>query len=207
VDERITRCAPKRLPTKLRSVVQTALAVIVLLVASVGISHSAPARADTTAATMSLTRQLRLSIWHWALKQRGKPYVWGGIGPYGFDCSGLVYAAYRARGITLPRTTYEMLDSWRLVRIRKSQAKRGDLAFFGTGHVELFAWGDLTFGAAAPGTVVGFHVMNSYWHPTMYFKVLLLAGRCRDRLAAFTASRFWRRWFCSLSVNARWLLL
>ena len=142
---------------------------------------------------MSATRNLRLSIWHWALRQRGKPYVWGDTGPVGYDCSGLVYAAYRSRGIDLPRTTYEMLDSSRLIRISKSQAKRGDLAFFGTGHVELYAWGNWTFGAAAPGTVVGFHLMNSYWHPTMYFKVRMLASRCRYRLASVTSSRYRRR--------------
>ena len=173
VNEPNTRCAPGQFSTRVRRVVQTALAVLVLLVASVGLtSHSAPARADTAAVASASTRKIRLSVWYWALKQRGKPYLWGGTGPYGFDCSGLVYAAYRARGISLPRTTYEMLGSWRLIRIRKSQAKRGDLAFFGSGHVELFAWGDLTFGAAAPGTRIGYHRMNSYWHPTMYFKVL-----------------------------------
>ena len=172
VTECITRCAPKRrLSIQLRSVVQTTLAVGVLLVASIGISHSTPAKADSAAVAMSATRKLRLSAWFWARKQHGKPYIWGGTGPNGFDCSGLVYAAYRARGITLPRTTYEMLDSGRLIRIRKSQAKRGDLAFFGTGHVELYAWSDWTFGAAEPGTFVGLHRMNAYWHPTMYFRV------------------------------------
>jgi cell wall-associated NlpC family hydrolase len=173
VNEGIRRSAPKAFSVQVRSVVQTALAVLVLLVASIGFtqSASAPARADAAAAAMSATRKLRLAIWHWALKQRGKPYIWGGTGPAGFDCSGLVYSAYRAHGVSLPRTTYEMLGSWRLIRIRKSQAKRGDLAFFGSGHVELYAWGDLTFGAAAPGTVIGYHRMNAYWHPTMYFKV------------------------------------
>jgi hypothetical protein len=83
-----------------------------------------------------------------------------------------------------------MLDSSRLIRIRKSQAKRGDLAFFGSGHVELYGWGDLTFGAAAPGTVVGYHRMNSYWHPTMYFEVRMLAIRRPYRLAAITPSRY-----------------
>jgi cell wall-associated NlpC family hydrolase len=174
VNERITRCAPKRrLSTQLRSVVQTALAILVLLVASVGLTHSAPARADSAAVAMAAARKMRLSAWFWAVKQQGKPYIWGGTGPFGFDCSGLVYAAYRARGITLPRTTYEMLGSWQLIRIRKSQAKRGDLAFFGAGHVELYAWGDWTFGAADSGTLIGYHRMNSFWHPTMYFKVRL----------------------------------
>lgn len=185
MNERTTRCAPKRrLSTQLRSVVQAALAVLVLLVASAGISHSTPARADSAAVAMSATRKLRLSIWFWALRQQGKPYLWGGAGPYGYDCSGLVYAAYRARGISLPRTTYEMLGNSRLIRIRKSQAKRGDLAFFGTGHVELYGWGNWTFGAADTGTLIGFHRMNAYWHPTMYFRVRMLASRCRCRLVA-----------------------
>ena len=71
----------------------------------------------------------------------------------------------------LPRTTYEMLDSWRLVRISKSQARRGDLAFFGDGHVELSSAGPGRSAPCTPAHVIGFHRMNAYWHPTMYFRV------------------------------------
>lgn len=88
----------------------------------------------------------------------------------------VVYAAYRAAGIVLPRTTYEMLDFSRLIRISKSQAQQGDLAFFGTGHVELYDSGSLTFGAEKTGTVIGFHVMNAFWHPSMSFRARVLAS-------------------------------
>jgi cell wall-associated NlpC family hydrolase len=155
----------------MRSVVQTALAVIVLLIATVGLARPAPARAATAA--HETAAKMRLSVWRYALRQRGKPYVYGDTGPRGFDCSGLVYAAYRAAGIGMPRTTYGMLGSWRLVRISKSHARRGDLAFFGSGHVEIYDWGNWTYGAADAGTRIGFHKMNSFWHPTMYFRVRL----------------------------------
>ncbi len=166
-----------------------ALAAVLLAVGTTGLeqpvsAHAAvvrpPADAAKTpaarraAAAAALDARIRITAWRWALRQRGKPYIWGGTGPVGFDCSGLVYAAYRAAGLTLPRTTYEMLDSWRLVRIPKWKARRGDLAFFGSGHVELYAWGNWTFGAATTGTLVGFHEMNSFWHPTMYFEVRAL---------------------------------
>ena len=41
----------------------------------------------------------------WAEAQLGKPYVYGATGPDAYDCSGLVMMAYRAAGITIPRTS------------------------------------------------------------------------------------------------------
>ena len=52
----------------------------------------------------------RVVAFAWAKTQAGKPYIYGGTGPKGYDCSGLVYAAYKRVGFTLPRTTEEMLD-------------------------------------------------------------------------------------------------
>jgi cell wall-associated NlpC family hydrolase len=184
-NKRIPCCAPGRISARLRSIMRAALAVVIVLLTSAGLALPATAQASTArvstlaapasskAAIATAAARMRLRVWRYALAQRGKPYIWGGTGPYGFDCSGLVYAAYRAAGVMLPRTTYEMLRSWRLVRIPKSEAQQGDLAFFGTGHVELYDGGSLTYGAQQTGTVIGFHRMNAFWHPTMYFRVRL----------------------------------
>lgn len=42
-----------------------------------------------------------------AATQTGKPYVWGGTGPHGWDCSGLVQWAFRQVGVDMPRTTWQ----------------------------------------------------------------------------------------------------
>jgi cell wall-associated NlpC family hydrolase len=40
-----------------------------------------------------------------ALAQVGDPYVWGAVGPDGFDCSGLTMFAYGAAGVALPHSS------------------------------------------------------------------------------------------------------
>ena len=55
----------------------------------------------------------------------GLPYIWGATGPRAYDCSGLVQAAYRAAGIGLPRTTYQMIHVGQPVS--RSDIRPGDL--------------------------------------------------------------------------------
>lgn len=114
------------------------------------------------------TRRLRAYIW--AAHQHGKWYCWGGTGGC-FDCSGLVTTAYRHQGLTIGRDTLDMLDSGKLVRVGRRHVRKGDLAFFGTGHVELYVSRKYTYGALHSGTRVGWHRITQWWHPTMYFRV------------------------------------
>jgi cell wall-associated NlpC family hydrolase len=64
-----------------------------------------------------------------ALGQRGKPYRWGADGPQAFDCSGLTWAAWRAAGVTIPRTAAGQLAD--LLRVR-GQLRPGDLLVYRT---------------------------------------------------------------------------
>jgi peptidoglycan DL-endopeptidase CwlO len=73
-----------------------------------------------------------------ALQAVGVPYQWGGASiASGFDCSGLVYWAYRRLGIELPHSSYALYDRGR--RVPRSRLEAGDLLFFfGLGHVGLY---------------------------------------------------------------------
>lgn len=89
---------------------------------------------DTTAGAVAL---------QWALAQIGTPYVWGGETPgVGFDCSGLVQAAYAVAGVRLPRVAQDQYDGTPKVTAGSPLAP-GDLVFFGGGpssidHVGLY---------------------------------------------------------------------
>lgn len=74
--------------------------------------------------------ELTQQVVEWALDQRGLPYIWGGTGPDGYDCSGLTMAAYQQVGVNIPRVTHEQVDYG--PKVSESNAKPGDLIFFNT---------------------------------------------------------------------------
>lgn len=64
--------------------------------------------------------------------QLGKPYQWGGTSPKtGFDCSGLVWYAYKDLvKFKIPRTANEMYHLRDAASIKRDQLEKGDLVFF-----------------------------------------------------------------------------
>lgn len=64
-----------------------------------------------------------------ALRHLGTPYVWGGDGPAGWDCSGMIQWVYRqVTGISIPRVSQ---DQFRYgASLRPDQIEAGDIIFF-----------------------------------------------------------------------------
>ncbi|MBZ6286401.1 NlpC/P60 family protein [Streptomyces olivaceus] len=106
---------------------------------------SAPGSSNGTQAQKALA---------FAQAQIGKPYVWGATGPGSYDCSGLTQAAWKAAGVTLPRTTYDQVNAGTTVSV--SQAQPGDLVFFydDISHVGLYVGDGKMVHAPKPGAYV-----------------------------------------------------
>ncbi|WP_327678795.1 C40 family peptidase [Kitasatospora sp. NBC_00458] len=109
----------------------------------------------------------------YALAQLGKPYVWGGNGPSGYDCSGLVQQAYRRAGIRLPRVADDQYAA--TTPITAGQLRRGDLLFWsdsgrasGIHHVGIYLGGGKFVEAPRPGRTVRVSTISSGFHPTHF---------------------------------------
>lgn len=120
--------------------------VLVALMCVAAVSVSKPAQAQSGQAVVSEAQS-------WL----GTPYVWGGTGRWGVDCSGFTQAVFRNLGVQIPRTTWSQWyaggPSW------WNGANAGDLVFsnFGYGwasHVGIATGDGYTINAPYPGTVV-----------------------------------------------------
>ncbi|MEV7237719.1 NlpC/P60 family protein [Streptomyces sp. NPDC051020] len=90
----------------------------------------------------------------YAVRQLGKPYVWGAEGPGSFDCSGLTSQAWANAGHAIPRTSQEQ---WKQLRKVPLNALRpGDLVIYfpKATHVALYVGNGLVVQAPRPGSQV-----------------------------------------------------
>ena len=112
----------------------------------------------------------------------GLPYLWGGTGPAGYDCSGLVQAAFKSIGVAIPRTTWQIAAQVR--QIPTSQVQRGDIVEPSSGHVVLWM-GDGTIIEAQQTGVPIHQITNPYPMSNWYGVYRACANGGPDPSAAF----------------------
>lgn len=117
---------------------------------SIGGSYNGPASGSAAAAL------------NYAYAQKGKPYVYGGTGPDGYDCSGLVMMSWRAAGVSLPRVVPDQAGATHYVA--RGDLQPGDIVFFDSyGHDGLYVGGGMFIHAPRTGRVVSVDPMAGYW--------------------------------------------
>ncbi len=98
--------------------------------------------------------------------QKGTPYVWGGKGTSGFDCSGFVSWAFGEAGYSIPSSTSALVSVG--TKVSPSNMQVGDLVFFDTegrpnGHVGIYLGGGSFLGAQTSTGVAVASMSSGYW--------------------------------------------
>ncbi|WP_303722957.1 C40 family peptidase [Malonomonas rubra] len=145
------------------------VAGIVLLAACAGPQKSQQVRVEQTPAVTApaLSQTTQESVVGTARKMLGAPYRYGGAGPSGFDCSGLVSYAYRSGGVQAPRTSSEQFRQSNRVPLQNLQP--GDILFFRlspleVSHVGIYDRDGRFIHASSSGKQVSYASLdNPYW--------------------------------------------
>ena len=97
-----------------------------------------------------------IKVVEFAKAQVGKPYQFGAVGPDAYDCSGLVRAAYRQIGISLPHSSYWQSFRGTAVDWLSEKIQPGDLVF--------------TYSSSNPTQIshVGIAISDSQWIEAPY---------------------------------------
>ena len=67
-----------------------------------------------------------------AKSKLGKEYLWGGNGPYAYDCSGFTKEVFAKNGIEIPRNSWNQAKVG--IKVSRKHLKKGDLVFFHSKH-------------------------------------------------------------------------
>lgn len=127
-------------------------------------SSGSTASTGTTKVTIPSVSGRAATAVAFAQAQIGKPYIFGATGPGGYDCSGLTQAAWKAAGVSIPRTATAQMQG--LPAVPGSSAQPGDLVFFYgnssyVDHVGLYIGNGMVIHAPHPGSSVEIVAVSS----------------------------------------------
>lgn len=117
---------------------------------------------------------VRVDICQYAKEFIGNPYVWGGTSlTKGADCSGFVMSVFKKYGVRLPHSSRAQANCGTTIKV--SEAKPGDLIFYGKGktinHVAIYIGNGQVVHASNPKT--GIRISNvSYRSPLKAVRIL-----------------------------------
>jgi peptidoglycan DL-endopeptidase CwlO len=101
----------------------------------------------------------------YAMQFLGRPYVWGGASPAGFDCSGFTMYVYAHFGVSLPHNAAAQYGYGSPVS--RNDLQPGDLVFFdGLGHVGIYVGGGSFIHAPHTGDVVKISSLTGWYAAT-----------------------------------------
>ncbi|GAB3944645.1 hypothetical protein GCM10029976_069120 [Kribbella albertanoniae] len=111
---------------------------------------------------------------NFALSQLGDMYLWGGVGPSRWDCSGLMMGAWKRAGIQLPHYSVAQYEQTR--HIDEDELRPGDLIFWSIDpndpgtihHVAMYLGGGRMIHAPRSGKPVQIQSVY-YWEPPDFF--------------------------------------
>lgn len=128
-------------------------------------------------------RRARRAV-RFARRQLGKPYRWGGAGPYAYDCSGLAMAAWKRAGLRLPHRA-DLQHRVIPRKVRLNHLRPGDLVFFsGNSHVGIYVGRRRFIHAPHTGDVVRHGALTGW-------RLRAFAGAARPGAPAY---RRWPEW-------------
>ncbi|HEU5332835.1 MAG TPA: C40 family peptidase [Actinocrinis sp.] len=122
--------------------------------------HRKPAVPSPSPSPSASARKGETAV-HYAVSQLGKPYRYGGTGPDAFDCSGLTQQAWRAAGVSIPRTTKTQARAGAAVSLDRIQP--GDVVVFyaDASHVGIYAGDGKVIVSPHTGAVVKYAPLHS----------------------------------------------
>lgn len=96
----------------------------------------------------------RKSIVAFAMSMLGSPYVYAGVSPKGFDCSGFITYVFKKYGLSVPHSS--ALQAKEGILVKRQEAKPGDIVIFTGTNSKIKKPGHVGIVISSPGEIISF---------------------------------------------------